>query len=134
MLLLAALTTTCRIQAGLMADYITLRHQVVALRRSVSRPRLTRWYRLLLVFIRRLWLWWSEYLEIAKPATVVAWHRKGWRLVWTLRSRKKSGRPPVPFEVRNQIRRLSKRKQNLGLATHSDGTREAGIPRGQVHR
>ena len=39
---------------------------------------------------------------------MVAWHRKGWRLVWTLRSRRKGGRPPVPLQVRNLTRWLSK--------------------------
>ena len=97
-----------------MTENIALRHQVAVLRRSIARPRLTRWDRLLWVCLRRLWPRWRECLQIAKPATVVAWHRKGWRLVWTVRSRKKGGRPPVPLEVRNLIRRLSRENRLWG--------------------
>ena len=114
MLLLAALTTTCRTRADLVAENLALRHQVSVLRRSVARPRLTRWDRLLWVFLRRLWPRWRECLEIAKPATVVAWHRKGWRLVWTFRSRKKGGRPPISLEVRKLIRRMSRENRLWG--------------------
>ena len=69
---------------------------------------------MLWVLLRRLWPGWRECLQIAKPATVVAWHRKGRRLVWTLRSRKKGGRPPVPLEVRNLIRWLSRENRLWG--------------------
>ncbi|MFH1681821.1 MAG: integrase core domain-containing protein [Candidatus Eisenbacteria bacterium] len=41
-----------------------------------------------------------------KPETVVGWHRKGFRLYWRWKSRK-PGRPPVPKEVRDLIRRMS---------------------------
>jgi len=35
-----------------------------------------------------------------KPATVIAWHRKGFRLFWTWNVRRgQSGRPGVPLEV-----------------------------------
>jgi len=53
-------------------------------------------------------------LHFVQPATVVEWHRKGWRLVWTLRSRKKSGRPPIPIEVRELIRRMSRENRLWG--------------------
>ena len=97
-----------------MAENIALRHQVAVLRRSIARPRLTRWDRLLWVFLRRLWPKWRECLQIAKPSTVVAWHRKGWRLAWTLRSRKTGGRPPIPLEVRELIRQLSRENRLWG--------------------
>ena len=43
---------------------------------------------------------------LVKPATVVQWHRHGFRLYW--RERSKSGRPSVEREVRELIRRMSK--------------------------
>ena len=47
-------------------------------------------------------------LRIVRPETVIAWHRRGWRLYWTWRSkRRKPGRPPVPQDVRDLIRTLS---------------------------
>ena len=45
---------------------------------------------------------------IVKPETVIAWHRKAFRLVWTWRSRRgKGGRPSLPLEVRELIHRMS---------------------------
>ena len=44
---------------------------------------------------------------IVKPETVVAWHRKGFRVFWTWKSRRPTGRPPVPPAVRTLIRTLS---------------------------
>ena len=41
------------------------------------------------------------------------WHRAGWRLVWRWRSGRKPG-PPVAFEVRELIRRLSRENRLWG--------------------
>ncbi len=52
---------------------------------------------------------WREALVIVKPETVIAWHRKGFRLFWTWNSRRRiGGRPPVSREVRELIRRMSR--------------------------
>src|SRR4029077_4858288 len=40
-----------------------------------------------------------------KPATVIQWHRRGFRLFWRWRSR--SGRPSVEREIRDLIRQMS---------------------------
>jgi transposase InsO family protein len=44
-------------------------------------------------------------MVLVKPATVVQWHRQGFRLYWRWRSR--SGRPSVDRETRDLIRRMS---------------------------
>ena len=41
-----------------------------------------------------------------QPATVIRWHRRGFRLYWRWKSRK-TGRPKVDPEIRSLIRRLS---------------------------
>lgn len=41
---------------------------------------------------------WREALVVVKPETLVRWHREGFRLLWSLRSRK-GGRPPVADEL-----------------------------------
>jgi hypothetical protein len=46
-------------------------------------------------------------LVIVKPETVIAWHRRGVRLWWTWKSRRRTGRPTVPTDVRTLIRTLS---------------------------
>jgi putative transposase len=44
-----------------------------------------------------------------KPATVIGWHRKGFRLFWTCKVRRgKLGRPVAPADVRFLIRALSR--------------------------
>src|SRR5207344_175897 len=45
--------------------------------------------------------------HIVKPETVIAWHRRGFRLFWTWKSRQRTGRPGVPAAVRSLIRELS---------------------------
>jgi hypothetical protein len=46
---------------------------------------------------------------IVKPETVIAWHRRGFRLYWRWKSRAgKCGRPGVSIETRELIRQMSK--------------------------
>src|ERR1700730_5597593 len=47
-------------------------------------------------------------MVLVKPATVIQWHRKGFRLYWRWRSRSRSvGRPKVSSETRYLIRQMS---------------------------
>jgi hypothetical protein len=49
---------------------------------------------------------------IVKPETVIAWHRKGFRLFWNWKVRHgQPGRPSVPKDVRELIRKLSRENQ-----------------------
>lgn len=55
------------------------------------------------------WLWrlcdWRSCVIVVRPETVVRWHRAGWRLFWRYKSR--LGRPPIPIELRQLIRRMA---------------------------
>ena len=42
-----------------------------------------------------------------KPETVVAWHRQGFRLYWTWKSRRRTGRPTVDTDVRALIQTMA---------------------------
>lgn len=45
---------------------------------------------------------------VVKTDTVVRWHRKGFKLFWRHKSRRKGpGRPPISRDVRNLIRRMA---------------------------
>jgi hypothetical protein len=46
-------------------------------------------------------------VHIVTPETVVAWHRRGFRVFWTWKSRHRTGRPAVPHDVRALIRDMS---------------------------
>jgi transposase InsO family protein len=43
---------------------------------------------------------------VVQPATMVRWHRAGWRLFWRMKSR--PGRPAIPIELRELIRRMAR--------------------------
>ena len=97
-----------RSRAGLQLEILALRHQLHVLERSQARRlRLTRVDRLLWVWLSRVWCHWRTALVIVKPDTVIAWHRRGFRLFWTWKSRHRTGRPTVPHEVRTLIRTMS---------------------------
>jgi len=40
-----------------------------------------------------------------RPATIIRWHRLGWRIFWKMKCR--AGRPPIPAERRQLIRRMA---------------------------
>ena len=45
-------------------------------------------------------------MVLVKPATVVQWHRKGFRIYWRWRSRS-PGRPKMSTKIRDLIRQMS---------------------------
>lgn len=53
------------------------------------------------------WPGWHSAVYVIKPETVIAWHRRGFRLFWTWKSRHRIGRPAVPHDVRALIREMS---------------------------
>jgi putative transposase len=64
---------------------------------------------MLWVWFSRSWPAWRSALVVVKPETVIAWHRKGFRLFWTWKSmRHDAGRPKTSKEVRDLIRKMSK--------------------------
>src|ERR1700687_623915 len=84
-----------------------LRHQLHVLRRQrPGRLRLFAIDRLLWVWLYRLWRRCLEVMFLVKPATVIQWHRQGFRLYWRWHSR--SGRPSVDREVRDLIRQMNR--------------------------
>ena len=53
-------------------------------------------------------------LVIVRPETVIGWHRKGFKLFWTWKSRRgKPGRPPMSREIRDLVRRMSRENTYL---------------------
>jgi putative transposase len=68
--------------------------------------RLAKTDRCLWVLLARLWTGWHTALVIVKAETVIGWHRRGFRLWWTWKSRRRMGRPTVPVDVRTLIRTM----------------------------
>src|SRR5271165_5743621 len=95
-----------RSRAAVELENLALRHQLHVLRRRrPGRPRLFTIDRLLWIWLYRIWPRCLDAMVLVKPATVVQWHRQGFRLFWRWRS--KSGRPSVVREIRALIRQMS---------------------------
>src|ERR1700740_639029 len=90
------------------AENALLRHQLISLRRRLrGRVGLTnhdRW------FFIQLYRWFPSILKvltIIRPATLVRWHRAGFRGYWRWKSRRRGGRPQIGADLRALIRRMS---------------------------
>src|SRR5437868_9545988 len=87
--LLLSLRDCFRARAFLQAEILALRHQLLVLQRSNRGHKLRLGWadRVLWVWLSRLWNDWRSALLLVKPETVIAWHRKGFRLYWRWKSR-----------------------------------------------
>src|SRR6478672_4653803 len=107
-LLVHVVVSPFKTQARLEAEIVLLRHQLSVLRQRVpSKPRLTVADRLLFVWVYRLFPSVLNAVTIVQPETVIRWHRTGFRLYWSSKSRSRGGRPKVPVEIRQLIREMS---------------------------
>jgi hypothetical protein len=86
--LFGALLSAFKPRASLVAENLALRQQLATLRRTVSRPSLRPVDRAFWVLLSRVWSRWSDVLAIVQPATVIAWHQRGFARFWTWRSRR----------------------------------------------
>jgi len=103
-LLLAVVVAILKDRADLVLENIVLRQQLSCLKHRGKRPELRPLDCALWAILSRCWSLWRELLVMVKPATVVRWHRKGFRLFWTWKSRKRRpGRPRLDKDVRKLI-------------------------------
>ncbi len=97
-----------RSRIALHLEVLALHHQPQVLQRSHShRLALGKVDRCLWIWLSRVWANWRTALVIVQPETVIAWHRRGFRLFWAWKSRRRIGRPPVPSDVRDLIQTMS---------------------------
>jgi transposase InsO family protein len=89
-------------------ENLFLRHQLnIALRRAPQCLRLRASDRALLVWMTRIWPSLIGLTRVVQPATILRWHRSGFRAYWRWKSRGRPGRPRVERELRDLIRRMS---------------------------
>jgi len=98
-----------RRRASLELEVLALRHQVAVLHRQrTGRARLGPGDRLLWAWLYRAWPRCLKVMVLVKPATVIQWHRQGFRRYWRWRScSRRVGRPGVNREIRDLIRQMS---------------------------
>jgi hypothetical protein len=101
----SSLSRLWRSRRDLLLENVALRQQLALLKRRKAQPRLRLLGKLLWILARRFWSHWRQSLVVVTPATVVRWHRAGFRLYWTWlsRHRNRAGRRPLSPEVRALI-------------------------------
>ena len=106
-LLAAFIADLFKSRRRLEAEILFLRHQLnIALRQRPARLPLRGSDRALLVWMTRLWPSLLGMAQVVEPATILRWHRAGFRSYWRWKSRKRAGRPRIDRELRDLIRRM----------------------------
>ena len=101
-----------RSPAALAAENLFLRKQLALYReRSITPRRATLATRFTMVWLAR-WFDWHRALVIVRPATLIRWHRQGFRVFWRWTSR--HGRPPIPTALQALIRQMARENPTWG--------------------
>ena len=98
---------TFKSRDDLVLENLALRQQIEILQRTGRRPKATMADRAFWVTLSKVWSKWRDALVVFTPATVVRWHRKGFKLFWTWKSRGRRGHPGINPAIRELIRTMN---------------------------
>ena len=91
--------------SAIRAENLVLRKQLASyIERGLKPRRVDHATRVSVALFTRVFDW-RDTVVIVRPATIVRWHRLGWRIFWRWKSR--AGRPPIPPELRDLIRGMA---------------------------
>ncbi len=98
-----------RKQADLILENLALRQQLSIYHHTIKRPKIRGRDRLFWIVLSDVWKEWRNVLIVVKPNTVIGWHKKGFKLFWRLKSRKRGpGRPRLESKTRKLIEDMAK--------------------------
>jgi transposase InsO family protein len=118
----------CKSRGQIEAENAALRQQLAILRRRMPRrPQLTTIDRLIFVWLYHFCPSMMSAMAIVKPETIIRWHRAGLRAYWRWKSRNRSGRLPVRYEIRKLIRAMSMQNPLWGAPRIHGELRKLGI-------
>ena len=114
--------------AELRLENLALRHQLGVLRRFAPKQlKLTPADRRLWVWLRRVWANWKSALLIVKPATVVARHRKGFRVTGKPDNGRRLHLLILNVQFADLVRTRHKGSQLIMKMERTDGREVAGL-------
>ena len=96
-------------------EIISLRKQLEILNRTPKKIQIRKGDQIFFLFIRRVYSKWRDSLTIIKPETVIRWHRKGFYKYLRWKSKNDFGRPRVPKEQIDIIRRIANENPMWGV-------------------
>ena len=110
--LVGLLALSLRPRRSIEAENLFLRRELTLFKERGIRPRrVDAATRCSLAFLSGLFDW-RDALVVVRPETMIRWHRAGWRLFWRFKSR--PGRPRIPVECRQLIRRMAMENPRWG--------------------
>jgi hypothetical protein len=86
---------------------LALRQQLAVYKRKSKKPMLRNRDRLFWSLLSKIWRDWRSELILVKPETVIRWRERKFREFWRRKSQKRRGRPAIPNEHIDFIRRIS---------------------------
>jgi putative transposase len=97
---------------ALAAENLFLCKQLALYQERDVKPRRTTYAIRIALTVLAHWCDWRQALVMVQPATLIRWHRQGFRVFWRWTSR--PGRPPIPADLQALIRRMARENPSWG--------------------